>query len=735
MYNKIVNPQTGRKVNINSELGNKILKQYLKVLIGGVAAQEKAERSVPCSAVQEDEKAERSPVTKGLAISAWLSTELTKLGMEEEDAEIFSVTIIDMLNEVDPSQAPLEARDKFSEVVQLCSDVSNIPVESLNGFSRALWQEWASVPYPEQGSASAPTEPEQEWASAPTEPEPEQEWAKRWAEAEQARKKVGKQFVLTGMNNNPDLNNILVKVVSWNDRRGRYGVKSVQSQWEGMVLPEKLEIPEAGDDVLKNAVCINVTNEELKSTKTEKRFEKGSILVVTDLIDSPELNGQSVYVSSWDDTLGLYEVLLKNSEVQQIKHENLKIPDGAVACVRVLDEARQSTAEEDSTKLSAMEIQTIVQVAIDNTIAHFRKPGAEKSLIKEEKEYLMGLSTEWHVHIVGQWHVKTDELTGSSHALFAESGTPLKNFIKRIGKILCTVADGDFTESHDKEYIPISRRANYQPREGVDVTFERYKVIYFCLDILDQLRKRITDQNIINEIMLDYYLTDRKIENRGVAYLNDRVAQRRLGPIQYFDFDDEEEHPLRPGIYQDNAACAKQRCGETEVRQLINNGGDFRQHWLDSGRKIITNEVKHQYCRWHGCDKCENDVCGNYYHIVDNEKRRDSDRKQLNNYVKKQQENKIPTADQRNAAEIETEKNRILNLVGEATEAACTATLHFLRTSLNRQIREPRNGAAARRDAARSALRSAFFGQRMIDNEKFKINKDEIERLLTKKND
>ena len=234
MYNKIVNPQTGRKVNINSELGNKILKQYLKVLIGGVAAQEKAERSVPCSAVQEDEKAERSPVTKGLAISAWLSTELTKLGMEEEDAEIFSVTIIDMLNEVDPSQAPLEARDKFSEVVQLCSDVSNIPVESLNGFSRALWQEWASVPYPEQGSASAPTEPEQEWASAPTEPEPEQEWAKRWAEAEQARKKVGKQFVLTGMNNNPDLNNILVKVVSWNDTRGRYGVKSVQSQWEGI---------------------------------------------------------------------------------------------------------------------------------------------------------------------------------------------------------------------------------------------------------------------------------------------------------------------------------------------------------------------------------------------------------------------------------------------------------------------------------------------------------------------
>ncbi len=108
-----------------------------------------------------------------------------------------------------------------------------------------------------------------------------------------------------------------------------------------------------------------------------------------------------MYVSTWDDTLGRHEVMLKNSEVQQNKRENLKIPDGAVDGVRVVDEARQSTAEEDSTKLSAVEIQTIVHVAIDNTIAHFRKPGAEKSLIKEEKEYLMGLSTEWHDQFLG----------------------------------------------------------------------------------------------------------------------------------------------------------------------------------------------------------------------------------------------------------------------------------------------------------------------------------------------
>ena len=34
MYNKIVNPNTGRKVNINSRLGKKIIKNYL-ILLGG----------------------------------------------------------------------------------------------------------------------------------------------------------------------------------------------------------------------------------------------------------------------------------------------------------------------------------------------------------------------------------------------------------------------------------------------------------------------------------------------------------------------------------------------------------------------------------------------------------------------------------------------------------------------------------------------------------------------------
>ena len=36
MYNKIVNPKTGRKVNINSNLGKKIIKKYLNVLNGGM---------------------------------------------------------------------------------------------------------------------------------------------------------------------------------------------------------------------------------------------------------------------------------------------------------------------------------------------------------------------------------------------------------------------------------------------------------------------------------------------------------------------------------------------------------------------------------------------------------------------------------------------------------------------------------------------------------------------------
>ena len=37
MYSKIVNPSTGRKVNISSRLGRKILKNYLQVLKGGAS--------------------------------------------------------------------------------------------------------------------------------------------------------------------------------------------------------------------------------------------------------------------------------------------------------------------------------------------------------------------------------------------------------------------------------------------------------------------------------------------------------------------------------------------------------------------------------------------------------------------------------------------------------------------------------------------------------------------------
>ena len=35
MYSKIVNPKTGRKVNVNSVFGKKILRKYLAVLKGG----------------------------------------------------------------------------------------------------------------------------------------------------------------------------------------------------------------------------------------------------------------------------------------------------------------------------------------------------------------------------------------------------------------------------------------------------------------------------------------------------------------------------------------------------------------------------------------------------------------------------------------------------------------------------------------------------------------------------
>ena len=48
-YNKIVNPETGRAVSMNGNLGKKILRKYLKTLAkglsGGAAAAEKKRRN------------------------------------------------------------------------------------------------------------------------------------------------------------------------------------------------------------------------------------------------------------------------------------------------------------------------------------------------------------------------------------------------------------------------------------------------------------------------------------------------------------------------------------------------------------------------------------------------------------------------------------------------------------------------------------------------------------------
>ena len=40
MWNKIVNPETGRKVNINGKIGKKVLKTYLNSLYGGGSVNE-----------------------------------------------------------------------------------------------------------------------------------------------------------------------------------------------------------------------------------------------------------------------------------------------------------------------------------------------------------------------------------------------------------------------------------------------------------------------------------------------------------------------------------------------------------------------------------------------------------------------------------------------------------------------------------------------------------------------
>ena len=47
MYSKIVNPKTGRKVNINSKLGKTIIQNYINYSLGGASiAESKSKKKV-----------------------------------------------------------------------------------------------------------------------------------------------------------------------------------------------------------------------------------------------------------------------------------------------------------------------------------------------------------------------------------------------------------------------------------------------------------------------------------------------------------------------------------------------------------------------------------------------------------------------------------------------------------------------------------------------------------------
>lgn len=313
-----------------------------------------------------------------------------------------------------------------------------------------------------------------------------------------------------------------------------------------------------------------------------------------------------------------------------------------------------------------------ILTAIKNTKAYFKK-GNSPITDSEDGKYKMGDVNDWHVHVVNNWHIK---FGSDRHGLQANVNVPLKAYINHIGDLLEFVTSDGAIEIYEKDEIPTYRRANVSG-DNHDVTFERYKVIYFLLDLLDQFRSLIIDQSIIDIIMMDYYLRG-KIEDRDRKFLDTQVARDRLANENY----------------KDSGSCRTKSCSTDVVERFRHSDKKFKGYFEASGRKKINNMVKHQYCRYMGCDRCDpmENVCDNYTHIKSDEIRQDSDRKQVDLYVKRLEEKKIPTAKEKADARKANEKKNIFNLIYKQSNGSNTtskqlqATIQYLK-SLNSQIK------------------------------------------------
>ena len=86
MWNKIVNPKTGRKVNVNSKIGKSVLRNYMKQLGGAQLATYEKQTSAGIQNRRLSEMLRGRPYGADISLKAFLHPNLYTVSVAPDDS-------------------------------------------------------------------------------------------------------------------------------------------------------------------------------------------------------------------------------------------------------------------------------------------------------------------------------------------------------------------------------------------------------------------------------------------------------------------------------------------------------------------------------------------------------------------------------------------------------------------------------------------------------------------------
>lgn len=254
-------------------------------------------------------------------------------------------------------------------------------------------------------------------------------------------------------------------------------------------------------------------------------------------------------------------------------------------------EAMNDLIESEDTKSIRDELEDLIEQSVTNTEKYFKEiPYTTPS------KYLLGAKGgQWgtHIHLVSQWHLK---FAGSKIDFHLSTMNRIDDFLSVIEKILDTAIEaagrGGFVLG-EKEEIDKNNASNFN------------RVLYFALDLLENLKKdpRFVRHDIADSLLINLHMNT----------LEGRDEKKRYPKLAY----DVSKKRLENNKYN-NCKTPAVKCDEATIKQ---GNAQFLRFFKNSGRKLINDVVKQQYCKFNGCDKCDYDTCSDYTHLNPNVRR------------------------------------------------------------------------------------------------------------------